>query len=62
VAHAGSSSAQGGNTFNGVLLSALGAFWMALCFDLQFYLRAVPGAQAGHALALFLFAHASSPP
>ena len=45
-----------GNTFDGVLFSTFGAFWMALYFDLQFYLKEATVAQAGHALALLLFA------
>jgi succinate-acetate transporter protein len=45
-----------GNTFDGVLFSTFGAFWLALYFDLQFYLKEVPATQAGHALALVLFA------
>ena len=43
-----------GNTFNGVLFSVFGSFWMALYFYLQFYSKEVPAAQAGHAIALML--------
>jgi succinate-acetate transporter protein len=39
-----------------LLFSGFGAFWAALYFNLQFYLKEAPVAQAGHALALMLFA------
>lgn len=45
-----------GDTFHGVLFSAFGAFWMAVYFDLQFYMKEVPAAQAGHAMAMLLIA------
>jgi succinate-acetate transporter protein len=45
-----------GNTFGGVLFSTFGAFWMSLFAIVQFFLKAVPPAQIGHALGLFLYA------
>lgn len=45
-----------GNTFGGVLFSAYGAFWLSLFAIAQFFLKAVPAAQTGHALGLFLYA------
>jgi succinate-acetate transporter protein len=45
-----------GNTFGGVLFSAYGAFWMSLFAIVQWFLKAVPLAQVGHALGLFLYA------
>jgi uncharacterized protein len=45
-----------GNTFGGVLFSTFGAFWLSLFAIVQFFLKAVPPAQVGHALGLFLYA------
>ena len=45
-----------GNTFGGVLFSAYGAFWLSLFAIVQWFIRAVPAAQVGHALGLFLYA------
>jgi succinate-acetate transporter protein len=45
-----------GNTFGGVLFSTFGAFWLSLFAIVQFFLKAVPLAQVGHALGLFLYA------
>lgn len=45
-----------GNTFGGVLFCTFGAFWMSLFAIVQFFLKAVPPAQVGHALGLFLYA------
>jgi succinate-acetate transporter protein len=45
-----------GNTFGGVLFSTFGAFWMSLFAIVQFFLKAVPPNQVGHALGLFLYA------
>jgi succinate-acetate transporter protein len=44
-----------GNTFQGVLFSSFGAFWIALAAILQWYLKEVPAAQVGHALGLLLY-------
>jgi uncharacterized protein len=45
-----------GKTFNGVLFSTFGAFWLAFWALAQFYLADIPKAEAGHAVGLFLFA------
>ena len=45
-----------GNTFGGVLFSTFGAFWMSLFAIVQYFLKAVPATQVGHALGLFLYA------
>ena len=45
-----------GNTFAGVLFSGFGAFWLSLFAIAQWFLKAVPPAQVGHALGLFLYA------
>jgi len=47
---------RNGNTFQGVLFSCFGAFWISLAAILQWYMKEVPAAQAGHALGLFLYA------
>lgn len=47
---------RNGNTFQGVLFSSFGAFWICLAAILQWYLKEVPAAQAGHALGLLLYA------
>jgi uncharacterized protein len=44
-----------GNTFAGVLFSGFGAFWLSLFAIAQWFLKAVPPAQVGHALGLFLY-------
>jgi succinate-acetate transporter protein len=46
---------RNGNTFQGALFSCFGAFWIALAAILQWYLKEVPAAQAGHALGLLLY-------
>jgi succinate-acetate transporter protein len=45
-----------GNTLTGVLFSTFGAFWLSLFAIVQFFLKDIPAAQAGQALALFLYA------
>jgi uncharacterized protein len=45
-----------GNTFSGVLFAGFGAFWMSLFAVAQWFLKAVPLLQVGHALGLFLYA------
>jgi len=45
-----------GSTFNGVLFSSFGAFWLSLYAIAEFFLKDVPAAQVGHALGLFLYA------
>ena len=45
-----------GNTFTGVLFSTFGAFWLSLWAIVQFFIKDVPPAHAGHALGLFLYA------
>ena len=45
-----------GNTFTGVLFTGYGGFWMSLGAIAQWFVKAVPTAQAGHALGLFLYA------
>jgi uncharacterized protein len=45
-----------GNTFNGVLFSTFGAFWLSLFAIVEFFLKDIPLAQTGHALGLFLYA------
>jgi succinate-acetate transporter protein len=46
---------RNGNTFQGVLFSSFGAFWIALAAIFQWYLKEIPAAQAGHALGLLLY-------
>jgi succinate-acetate transporter protein len=46
---------RNGNTFQGALFSSFGAFWIALAAILQWYIKEVPAAQAGHALGLLLY-------
>jgi uncharacterized protein len=45
-----------GNTFSGVLFTGFGGFWMSLFAVAQWFLKAVPTAQQGHALGLLLYA------
>ena len=45
-----------GNTFSGVLFSGFGAFWMSLFAYFQWFEKAVPPSQQGHALGLLLYA------
>lgn len=45
-----------GNTFSGVLFAGFGGFWMSLFAVVHWFMNAVPAAQAGHALGLFLYA------
>ena len=47
-----------GNTFAGVLFSGFGAFWLSLFAIAEFFLKAIPPAQVGHALGLFIYAFA----
>lgn len=44
-----------GSTFNGVLFTSFGAFWLSLWAIAEFFLKDVPPAQVGHALGLFLY-------
>jgi succinate-acetate transporter protein len=44
-----------GNTLNGALFSTFGAFWIALAAILQWFSKAVPAAQLGHAMGLLLY-------
>jgi succinate-acetate transporter protein len=44
-----------GNTFGGVLFSTFGAFWLSFYAIGHYFLAAVPAAQVGHALGLFLY-------
>lgn len=46
---------RNGNTFQGSLFTCFGAFWISLAAILQWYLKEVPVAQAGHALGLLLY-------
>lgn len=45
-----------GNTFSGVLFAGFGAFWMSLFAIAQWFLKAVPPLQVGHAQGLFIYA------
>jgi succinate-acetate transporter protein len=45
-----------GNTLSGVLFTGFGAFWLSLFAIAEFFLKAVPVTQVGHALGLFLYA------
>jgi succinate-acetate transporter protein len=45
-----------GNTFSGVLFTGFGGFWLSLFAVGQWFIKAVPAAQTGHALGLFLYA------
>ena len=45
-----------GNTFGGMLFTGYGAFWLSLFAIANFFLKAVPVTQVGHALGLFLYA------
>jgi succinate-acetate transporter protein len=47
---------RNGNTFNGVLFSTFGAFWMSLYAFVEFFARDIPAANAGQALGLLLYA------
>jgi uncharacterized protein len=47
---------RNGNVFGGVLFGGFGAFWLSLWAIADFFLRAVPLLQVGHALGLFLYA------
>ena len=47
---------RNGDTFQGVLFSSFGAFWIALAAILEWFLKAVPVNQQGHALGLLLYA------
>lgn len=43
-----------GNTFGGVLFTGFGAFWLSYFAIAQFLVAAIPPAEVGHALGLFL--------
>jgi succinate-acetate transporter protein len=45
-----------GDVFQGVLFTSFGAFWIALAAILEWFLKAVPAHQTGHALGLLLYA------
>jgi uncharacterized protein len=45
-----------GNTFSGVLFAGFGAFWLSFFALGQWFLKAVPPLQVGHAVGLFLYA------
>jgi succinate-acetate transporter protein len=47
---------RSGNTFQGVLFSSFGAFWIALAAFLQWFVKDVPPSQVGHSLGLLLYA------
>ncbi len=47
-----------GNTLNGALFSTFGAFWIVLAAYLEWFSKAVPAAQAGHATGLLLYTFA----
>lgn len=47
---------RNGNTFTGVLFTTFGAFWLSFYALAEFFLKAVPPAEVGHALGMFLFA------
>ncbi|MGO9904084.1 MAG: acetate uptake transporter [Solirubrobacteraceae bacterium] len=47
-----------GNTFNGALFSTFGAFWIALAAILEWFSKAVPATQVGHAMGLLLYTFA----
>jgi len=47
-----------GKTFNGVLFTGFGAFWMSVFAYVQWFAKGVPAAQAGHAMGLLLYAFA----
>ena len=44
-----------GNTFGGVLFTGFGAFWLSIWAFAEFFLKAVPLLQVGHALGLLLY-------
>jgi uncharacterized protein len=43
-----------GNTFGAVAFSSFGAFWISFFVYVAFFARAVPAADAGHAVGLYL--------
>jgi len=47
-----------GNTLNGALFSTFGGFWIVLAAYLEWFSKAVPAAQAGHATGLLLYTFA----
>jgi uncharacterized protein len=49
---------RSGNVFQGVLFTSFGAFWVSLAAILEWYVKAVPANQVGHALGLFIYAFA----
>lgn len=49
---------RSGQTFNRVLFSAFGGFWLSLFAIAEFFQSSVPIAQQGYALGLFLYAFA----
>ena len=47
-----------GNTFGAVAFSSFGAFWISFFVLVQFFAPAIPAADAGHAIGLYLWAWA----
>ena len=47
-----------GNTLNGALFSTFGGFWVVLAAYLEWFSKAVPASQAGHATGLLLYTFA----
>lgn len=45
-----------GNTFGATAFTGFGAFWLSFWALVQFYVKDIPAAQAGHAVGLYLFA------
>ena len=45
-----------GNTFGAVAFTSFGAFWLSYWAFVQFYVKSVPAADAGHAVGLYLIA------
>ena len=44
-----------GNTFGGVLFTGFGAFWLSIWAFAEFFIKAVPLLQVGHAFGLLLY-------
>jgi uncharacterized protein len=53
---AGTIQFRNGNTFQGVLFSGFGAFWLSLYAIAEFFFKSIPLTQQGHANGLFLYA------
>jgi uncharacterized protein len=45
-----------GNTFGATAFASYGAFWLSFWALVQFYVKGIPAADAGHAVGLFLWA------